>query len=120
FHATGGIGQVFEKFSWPDARLPASLVGLGAVPGGILAGMFSEPPYAVIGLGTGIVAAHAKPWQHVVFYEIDPLVKRLSVPPEGKKPYFYYVHDAMARGANMEIILGDGRLTLQRDPHPNP
>ena len=73
---------------------------IGAVPGGILAGIHSEPPYAVIGLGTGILAAHAKPWQHVVFYEIDPLVKRLSVPPDGQEPYFYYVQDAVARGAN--------------------
>ncbi len=61
FHPTGGIGQVFQKFSWPDVRLPASLVGLGAVPGGLLAGIHSEPPYAVLGLGTGILAAHGKP-----------------------------------------------------------
>jgi hypothetical protein len=120
FHPTGGIGQIFKKFSWPDARLPASLVGLGAVPGGVLAGIRSEPPYAVIGLGTGILAAHVKPWQHMVFYEIDPLVMRLSVPPEGEKPYFYYVQDARDRGANLEIILGDGRLTLQNDPYANP
>ena len=120
FHPTGGIGQLFKEFSWPDARLPASLVGLGAVPGGILAGMQSEPPYAVIGLGTGILAAHAKPWQHVVFYEIDPLVKRLSLPPQGDETYFFYVQDALARGANLEIVLGDGRKTLQEDPKDNP
>src|SRR5204863_433279 len=29
FDPTGGIGQIFKKFSWPDARLPASLAGLG-------------------------------------------------------------------------------------------
>ncbi len=120
FHPTGGIGQVFQKFSWPDARLPASLVGLGTVPGGLLAGIHSEPSFAVVGLGTGILAAHAKPGQHVVFYEIDPLVKRLSVPPEGEKPFFYYIQDAVERGANVEIVLGDGRLTMQKDPQPNP
>jgi hypothetical protein len=121
FHPTGGIGQIFKKFSWPDARLPASLVGLGTDPLGVMVGLHSEPPYAVVGLGTGILAAHAKPGQHVVFYEIDPLVMRLSVPPEGEDPpYFYYVQDARDRGANLEIILGDGRLTLQKDPHVNP
>ena len=120
FHPTGGIGQVFKDFSWPDARLPASLVGLGAMPGGLVAGYHSEPPYAVVGLGTGILAAHAKPGQHVVFYEIDPLVKRLSVPPKGEEPYFTYIQDARDRGANLEIILGDGRLTLQKDPMANP
>ncbi len=120
FDPTGGIGQIFKKFSWPDARLPASLVGLGATPYGTLIATQSEPPYAVVGLGTGILAAHAKPWQHMAFYEIDPLVMSLSVPPEGKDPYFYYVHDALARGANLEIILGDGRLTLENDPKDNP
>ena len=116
FHPTGGIGQVFKKFSWPDARLPASLVGLGPDPWSALAGMHSEPPYAVVGLGIGTLAAHARPWQHMVFYEIDPLVRRLSVPPDDEEPYFYYVHDAEARGAKLEIVLGDGRLTLKNDP----
>jgi len=116
FHPSGGIGQIFAKFSWPDARLPASLVGLGAVPGGMLAGLHSEPPYAVVGLGTGTLAAHARPWQHMVFYEIDPLVKRLSLPPEGQKTYFYYLEDALERGARLEVLLGDGRQTLKADP----
>jgi hypothetical protein len=128
FDPTGGIGQIFKKFSWSDARLPASLVGLGALantsgwcfPGDIVAAMHSEPPYAVVGLGTGILAAHAKPWQHVVIYEIDPLVKRLSVPPEGEEPFFYFVQDARDRAANLEIVLGDGRLTLTKDPRVNP
>ncbi len=117
FHPTGGVGQIFKEFSWPDARLPASLVGLGNVPGGILAGMQSEPPYAVVGLGIGILAAHAKPWQHVVYYEIDPLVKRLSLPPEGEERYFYYLHDAIERGAKLEVVMGDGRQTLKKDPY---
>ncbi len=61
FDPTGGVGQIFSMFSWSDARLPASLVGLGAVPWGPLAGMHSEPPYAVVGLGTGTLAAYAPP-----------------------------------------------------------
>lgn len=122
FHPTGGIGQIFEKFKWPDQRLPASLVGLGAAPFAslhVLAGTHSEPPYAVLGLGSGTLAAHARPWQHMVFYEIDPLVKRLSMPPEGEKAYFLYVQDALDRGASLEIVLGDGRLTLQKEPYEN-
>ncbi len=115
FHPTSGIGQVFKRFSWPDARLPASLVGLGASPWSVLVAMQSEPPYAVVGLGTGILAAHAKPWEHVVFYEIDPMVRDLSLTPS-TEPYFYYLHDAIERGAKLEVVLGDGRLTLKDDP----
>lgn len=116
FDPTGGIGQIFQGISWHDARLPASLVGLGAVPGGLWAGLHSEPPFAVVGLGTGTLAAHARPGQHVVFYEIDPLVRRLSLPPAGQETYFYYLQDALARGAWLEVLMGDGRQTLKNDP----
>lgn len=121
FHPTGGIGQIFQKFSWPDARLPASLVGLGSAPGpfagGLIVGSQSEPPYAVVGLGIGTLAAHARPFQHMIFYEIDPLIKRLSLPPGGEDAYFFYLQDALDRGANLEVVLGDGRLTLEKDPY---
>jgi hypothetical protein len=121
FLPEGGIGQVFQKFSWPDERLGASLVGLGAssgpIPGSLLVGSQSEPPYAVVGLGVGTLATHARPWQHMIFYEIDPLVERLSLPPKGKPAYFFYLQDAIHRGAKLEVILGDGRLTLAKDPY---
>jgi hypothetical protein len=118
FHPTGGIGQIFKQYSWPDARLPASLVGQGSVPGlgGLLVNLHSEPPYCVVGLGTGTLAAHAKPFQSLHIYEIDPLVRRLSLPPEGEEPMFTYVLDALERGADVPIIMGDGRLRLREAP----
>lgn len=119
FHPTGGIGQVFQHLDWPDARLPASLVGQGMLPGplptGILCDLHSEPPFAVIGLGTGTLAGRAKPWQTMHIYEIDPLVRSLSLPPSGRKPLFTYVQDAIDREADLDIFMGDGRLMLQRD-----
>jgi SAM-dependent methyltransferase len=117
-----------------DARLPASMVGFGAGESpwlAMLANTQSEPPYAVLGLGTGILGCYAKPYQHVDIYEIDPLVKQLSivpgyVPPWDPKrsempkdlddPVFYFVHDAQERWANINVILGDGRLKI-RDAH---
>ncbi len=102
-----------------DARMPASLVGLGAVsPWAQLVGTQQQPPYAVIGLGTGTLAAHAQPFQHVDFYEIDPIVRRLSVPPSGDADdlIFYYVDDALRRGAKLDIIMGDGRLKIKEAP----
>jgi hypothetical protein len=116
FHPKSGISQLFGTLSWPDARLPASLVGLGATPFGPLVGIHSEPPYAVVGLGIGTLAAHARPYQHVTFYEIDPAVIHLSKPPPGSQMYFTYIHDAEVRGADVEIIPGDGRLSLRSAP----
>lgn len=112
----------YSKFDWPDARLPASLAGMAGSPMDALAGLLvntqSEPPYAVVGLGTGALAAHAKPFQHMRFYEIDPVVKRLSLPlDENEEPIFSYVHDAkFIRGADIDVILGDGRLSLKQAP----
>ncbi len=120
FHPTGGIGQIFEQFKWPDARLPASLVGQGMlpclVPMGVLCDLHSEPPYAVVGLGTGSLACHARPWQTMHYYEIDPLIRRLSLPPGDEKPVFSYVKDAENRHADIHVIMGDGRLQMRKAP----
>jgi SAM-dependent methyltransferase len=102
-----------------DPRMPASMVGLGAVsPWAQLVGTQQQVPFAVIGLGTGTLAAHAQPMQVVDFYEIDPMVKRLSVPDSGeaKDLIFYFVDDALKRGALLDIKLGDGRLKIKEAP----
>ena len=98
FHERNGVAEVYHKLAWPDAqppaglinvtglsdnRLPAAMFGLAFgpdAPWAMLANTQSEPPYAVVGLGTGILACYAKPFQHVDFYEIDPLVRDLSQP----------------------------------------
>jgi hypothetical protein len=108
---------------WPDSRLPAAMVGLGAgngflspLPMGQLANLWSEPPYAVVGLGIGTLASHAKPYQYVRFYEIDPAVVKLSLPGKGISPLFTYLQDAIDRQADLKVILGDGRLSLEKAP----
>lgn len=115
FHPSSGIGQIFEQMKWSDARLGATMVGDGLDPFSALVNLHSEPPYGVVGLGIGTLAAHARPTQVVDFYEIDPLIRRLSVPPDDEEPLFYYIHDAATRGAHLRILMGDGRLVLKRD-----
>ncbi len=115
FFPTSGIGQAFQSLKWPDERLPASLVALGATPWGQVVGLHSEPPYAVVGLGIGTLAGHARPLQHLTFYEIDPAVVRLSLPEDGEA-YFTYIQDAVDRGARVDMSLGDGRLQLRHKP----
>lgn len=116
FHPTSGIGQVFERMKWHDTRLPASLVALGGDPFSALVDLHSEPPYAVVGLGIGTLASHARPLQTVDIYEIDPLIRRLSVPEnDDEEPLFYYVQDAVFRGAAVNILMGDGRLVMKRE-----
>lgn len=61
----------------------------------------------VIGLGVGTLASYGRPGDHYSFYEINPLVARLA------RDEFSYIRDSAAQ---VEIVLGDGRLSLEREP----
>ena len=63
----------------------------------------------VVGLGSGTVAAYARPRDRLTFYEIDPLVARVASDPA----YFTWLSDAAVRP---DIVLGDARLSLQAVP----
>lgn len=63
----------------------------------------------VVGLGAGVVAAYMEPTDHLTYFEIDPLVVQLASDPR----YFTYLADSPAP---VDIVLGDGRLTLADQP----
>lgn len=60
---------------------------------------------AVIGLGTGTMAAYSQPGDRWTFYEIDPEIIRVARNPR----YFSYLRDAP--GA-VDLVVGDARLSL--------
>jgi hypothetical protein len=64
---------------------------------------------AVIGLGAGDMAAYSAAGEQWVFYEIDPDIARVARDAR----YFTYLRDTPA---SIEVILGDGRLSLMRAP----
>jgi SAM-dependent methyltransferase len=61
----------------------------------------------VIGLGAGVIAAWMKPGDRLVFYEISPRVVDIA------RREFTYLNDTSAK---TEVVLGDGRLSLEREP----
>jgi SAM-dependent methyltransferase len=63
-----------------------------------------------VGLGTGSVAAYVRPGDHLTFFEIDPLVIRVSTDPR----HFSYTTQC-AKG-QVDYVLGDARLTLAGQP----
>ena len=65
---------------------------------------------AVVGLGTGAVAAYARPGQEWVFYEIDPAVVRIARDPR----YFTFLSSCRAEAC--DVVLGDARRQLARAP----
>ncbi len=86
YQRNGPIGQLFAEL---DRR-----------PGGLR--------MAVIGLGTGTLAAYARPGDRATFYEIDRLVRDVAFDPR----YFTYTLDARDRGASLRMELGDARIRL--------
>jgi hypothetical protein len=88
YHRTGPVGHVFGQYNTDPSQ-----------------------PFGVIGLGTGTMACYAMPGQHVTFYDIDPVVRGISFDTDR---YFTHVSDARNRGADLELVMGDARLTMER------
>jgi spermidine synthase len=64
--------------------------------------------FAVIGLGSGSMAAYADADHHVTFYEIDPSVESIA------RRFFTFLPRC---GMNCDVIIGDGRLRLVEAPN---
>ena len=83
--------------------------------GGMGLAILNHPRYGhnlrvgVIGLGIGTLAAYGQPGDVYRFYEINPIVVDLA---QGKGGYFSYLKDSRA---SISTILGDGRISLERE-----
>jgi SAM-dependent methyltransferase len=64
----------------------------------------------VIGLGAGTIAAYGRPGDYYRFYDINPRVIQIA------RSEFNYLADCRAK---VDIVLGDARLSLEREPNQN-
>jgi len=87
FGPTSGYGRVFTSLR---EMAPGKRLSVG-----------------VLGLGAGVIGAWMKPGDRLVFYEISPRVVDIA------RREFTFLADTPAR---IEVILGDGRLSLEREP----
>jgi SAM-dependent methyltransferase len=62
---------------------------------------------AIIGLGAGTLAAYGRPGDQFRFYDINPAVIQVA------QRDFRFLAES---GAQIAVILGDGRLSLEREP----
>lgn len=89
-------------------RTPTSYFGPTSGYGRVFSSLHAGPRrVGVIGLGAGVIAAYARAGDAFRFYEIDPQVAALA------SIEFSFLRDS---NANVELILGDGRLSLEREP----
>jgi predicted O-methyltransferase YrrM len=88
YHERGPVGHIFECLNHEPGRIKK--VG-------------------VVGLGTGAVAAYAKPGQEWTFYEIDPAVVRVA----RDTAYFRFLSECQG---SCNVVLGDARRQLTKVP----
>ena len=60
----------------------------------------------LVGLGAGTLAAYGRRGDSYTFYELNPNVERMA------RKYFTYIANSKA---NVNVIIGDGRVTLQKE-----
>lgn len=64
---------------------------------------------AVVGLGSGTLAAYSQAGEQWTFYEIDPGIVKIARTPR----YFTYLRDSPAQ---VSVVLGDARLSMTHAP----
>jgi hypothetical protein len=66
----------------------------------------SDRRIGIVGLGVGTIAIYGQPSDTIRFYEINPQVEIMA------RKYFSYLSQSKA---NIEVVLGDARLTLENE-----
>ena len=79
----------------PHSGIAIGLKALGAAP---------NRKIAVVGLGTGTLAAWGRPGDSFRFYEINPDVEQIA------RTWFSFLSDSKAQ---TEVVLGDARVALE-------
>jgi SAM-dependent methyltransferase len=98
YHPTGPIGDVMEMLGdRPEQRMS----GANASP------TVRHQEFAVIGLGTGTMAAYGGPHRRITFFDVDPQVDWIA------QRFFTYLRRC---GSNCGVVIGDGRVGLARQP----
>jgi hypothetical protein len=104
-------GRITHGFQFADRRLqtwPTTYYGPDSGLGLALNALASgERRVGVVGLGTGTIAAYARPGDYFRFYEINPQVSCLAT------SRFTYLANCHAK---WEVTLGDARLALEKQP----
>jgi uncharacterized membrane protein (UPF0136 family) len=109
-HGTTYHGLQFQS---PEKRsLPTAYYGFSSGIGMLIqaGNKQGNRRIGVVGLGVGTIAFYGKPSDTICFYEINPQVRQMA------EKYFTYLADSKAK---IEIIFGDGRLSLEHQPPQN-
>jgi SAM-dependent methyltransferase len=106
----GVIDHGIQPLDTGSRRLPVSYFCPGSGVGIAMKSLPTGLPHkiGILGLGCGTLAAYGMPSDIIRIYEINPLVVQIA------QSQFSYLKDTAAR---TEVVLGDGRLSLEREPN---
>jgi hypothetical protein len=109
--AHGGILHGEQLLAPELRRRPTSYYtetsGVGRVIGAWQAQGATALEVGIVGLGAGTLATYGRAGDTTTFFEIDPAIVDTA------RRHFTFVGDSAAR---IDIVVGDGRLQLQRQP----
>ncbi len=107
----GAIEHGYQYLRPEMKRLPTSYYGESSGVG-LALNAFPRKPRRVglVGLGTGTLATYGRPGDHFVYYEINEAVVEIA------RKKFTFLSDS---AAEIEIVLGDARLALEREEPRN-
>jgi hypothetical protein len=105
----GATQHGYQLLAENKRRMPTAYFVEASGAGRTLRVLGREGPLrvGVVGLGAGTLAAYGREGDSFRFYEINPLVIQLA------EEQFTFLKDSPAR---MEVIPGDARLSLEREP----
>jgi spermidine synthase len=106
----GTISHGYQYLNGDYRRLPASYFSQHSGVGLALTALQSQGPVrmGVVGLGVGVLSAYVRDADYARLYEINPDV--VSIADE----YFTFLPTARRTSPDLDVLLGDARLTLER------
>jgi len=110
---THGVINHGEQYLEPSRhREPTSYFGPNTGVGRAIHSKDHDKPQkiGITGLGAGVMLTYARKEDHYRVYEINPLVVDVA------KKEFTFINDCPAK---LEIVLGDARLSMEREPPQN-
>jgi hypothetical protein len=108
----GSISHGYQYLSDTYRDLRSSYFSTSSGVGRALTAMQSDGPvrFGVVGLGVGVMSGYTRSSDYVRLYEINPDVVAIA------DRYFTFLPNARKSGADLQVLLGDARLTLERQP----
>jgi hypothetical protein len=108
----GSISHGYQYLTDNYRNLTSSYFSTHSGVGRALTALQMDGPvrFGVVGLGVGVMSGYVRKGDYVRLYEINPDVVTIA------DEYFTFLPKARQSGADLDVLLGDARLTLERQP----